>query len=162
MKKKKNKKFFLYISFIGLIDIILSCLVYNIIINRFDALKNFYKNYQFLSIDYVEHVYIPFFYLIFFLFSNIKNISLKKIYISFIHPFLYFMIFITIGIYDKNFDKYPYSFMDPKRGKCLLKFVYNVEPKGWIGVGINFLLIALIIYLLSYFLIKIKNIFLKK
>ncbi|WIA07806.1 MAG: hypothetical protein BGWL_c3210 [Candidatus Phytoplasma cynodontis] len=154
--KFTNKKWFFYLSFIALVDISLSSIVYNVFIDKFDSLKKFYLDYQYLTINFVEHIYVPVYYLIFFLFSNIKNIPLKKHYISLIHPFFYFLIFVIIGIYDKNFTQYPYSFINPHIGKCLLRFIYNKDPKGWFGVFINFLLISLIIYLISFILIKIK------
>ncbi|WBL31415.1 hypothetical protein [Candidatus Phytoplasma sacchari] len=156
-KKNVNKKWFYYLSFIALVDILLSCIIYNVIIDKFSSLKKFYLDYQYLTINFVEHVYFPIFYLIFFLFSNIKSISLKKNYISLIHPLFYFLIFVIISLYDPNFCKYPYSFMNPKIGKCLLKFIYNKEPKNWLGVFINCLFISFIIYLISFVLIKIKE-----
>lgn len=156
LKKNTNKKWFFYLSFITLIDILLSGIVYNSILDKFNSLKYFYLDYQYLTINFVEHVYIPIFYLIFFLFSNIKNIPLKNNYISLIHPFLYFLIFVIIGLYDKNFIQYPYSFINPNKGICLLKFIYQTEPKGWLGVFINFLFLSFVIFLMSFILIKIK------
>lgn len=153
----KNKKWFPYLVFIGLIDILLTGLIYNIVIDNFNTFKTIYKNYKYLSINVFEHIYIPFLYLMFFLFSNSKTIALNKFFISSVHPFFYFIIFVIIGLYDRNFNSYPYSFINPNIGKCLLKFLYNKEPKGWTGVFINFLLITLIINILSYVLILIKN-----
>lgn len=157
----KNKKWFPYLVFIGLIDILLSGLMYNIVIDRFNTFTTIYKNYKYLSINVFEHIYIPFLYLIFFLFSNSKTITLNNFFIACIHPFFYFIIFVIIGLYDPNFNSYPYSFINPNIGKCLLKFLYHKDPKGWIGVFINFLLITLIINILSYTLILIKKLLFK-
>ncbi|WCA22544.1 hypothetical protein [Candidatus Phytoplasma oryzae] len=156
----QNKKWFRYLAFIGLIDILLSSLAYNFIIDNLNMLKNIYKNYNFLSISYFENVVFPFFYLIFFFVSkNIKNINLKKNYISLIHPSLYLFFFIIINSYNENLMPYPYSFINPKIGKCLLNFLYDKEPKGWIGLFINFSLISFIIYFLGLIILNFKKIF---
>jgi hypothetical protein len=151
-----KKKWLSYLTFIGTIDILLSGLVYNITIDKFYILKNFYNNYNFITISFFEHIYFPICFLIFFLFFNLENIPLNKIYVAFIHPFYYFFIFIIISLIKPTI-KYPYSFIDPNKGKCLLKFLYNKEPKGWFGVFINVFLVSIVIILTSYLLIKLKE-----
>ncbi|WCA22470.1 hypothetical protein [Candidatus Phytoplasma oryzae] len=157
----QNKKWFRYLAFIGLIDILLSGLAYNFIIDNLNMLKNLSKN-DYFSIIYFEHVVFPLFYLIFFLISNIKNIPLNKLYIYLWHPSLYLLFFIIINSYNENLMPYPYSFINPKIGKCLLNFLYDKEPKGWIGLFINFSLISFIMFLISIIIWKLKNISSKK
>ncbi|CAP18271.1 conserved hypothetical protein [Candidatus Phytoplasma mali] len=93
-KKFQNSKYYLYSSFILLIN--------NLII-FFICFWETKKPHCYL----LEHKIIPLMFILFYFYFNKKIINLNHSYIGLIYPFFYLAIIMLLGTYDKNY--YPYK-----------------------------------------------------
>ncbi|WP_334331100.1 Pr6Pr family membrane protein [Candidatus Phytoplasma prunorum] len=144
---RKNPKFS-YFSFIALTSILLTCIVNHIIVDKEEI-----KNFSFFSnTNHYRHTIIPILYTIFYFFKNIPPISIKKFYISLIHPLVYFYFFLIRGLFKQNAE-YPYSFIDPNK-----KGVFNIEGgQGYFFVLLISIILTILFYFYNYVLAFIKN-----
>lgn len=98
--KLDKTKFFKYLTFIGIIAILMTGIIYHVLISDGDGMFN----------DQVVHTINPILYLLFYVFLVSPSIKFKYIWVGFILPLGYFAVVLLLGPFT-NF--YPYNFMNP-------------------------------------------------
>lgn len=136
--KVKDKPIYKYLALIGLVDILMTGIIYHLIVNGPS---------QFLKVDFnghLVHTATPILYPIFYYLFIKGEIPFKKIWVSLMHPLAYFLYFILLGPIIKW---YPYNFLNP-----------TLENSS-LGSVLFFCLIILlpIIFIFSIGLIYLKN-----
>src|SRR5690554_2191614 len=110
--KKDNNKYFKILSFITLISLTITGVVFHLLLtdtvgNNSGVITSIYDLNNFQNL--VTHTINPLYYFIYYFVFIIDNIKLKEFYIGLIHPILYFLIILLLGPIT-NF--YPYPFLD--------------------------------------------------
>ena len=106
-----NKKFFKVLAEVALFDIIVTCLVYNIIL--VGELREAGITPSF--IDIIAHLVIPILYLLFYIVFVEDHLKLKQFYFLMIHPLLYGLVSLILNWTNTvimNGKTYVYSFFD--------------------------------------------------
>ncbi|MBS2126342.1 hypothetical protein J8J04_01320 ['Fragaria x ananassa' phyllody phytoplasma] len=94
--KFRYQKWYHYLVFACLISILMTGLIFHIVINQFQHLTTFkLKLSYFLS--HLQHTLIPLIFVYFYFKVNIFAISYYKIWIAWVHPFLYMLFFSLFG-----------------------------------------------------------------
>jgi hypothetical protein len=152
--KKEENKWFSYLSFIALIDIIVTTIVFNFV------LVLMMDGYPFFQL--MMHVIVPVCYLFYYFFIVKSTIKKQEIWIVLVHPFIFLVLVFTIinpflgevlveTVQDFNSSPYVYPFLDPQYFKDSIALT----------MILNALILSPTILLLSYGLrqwkIKIKN-----
>lgn len=104
------------IALIALLDIILTGLVYNILLK--DLVVDFTETQLFIML--VTHTIVPLLYTVLYLVFVLDKPSYKDLYILMIHPGLYFISALVIGLFTHY---YPYPFLNPNQGILMLLVV---------------------------------------
>lgn len=140
--KKEDTKTYKYLSFITLISIVMTGLIFHTLLT-YDAAANVNGPFLYRTglQNLLTHTINPIMYVIFYLFINKSTIKVKEFYVALIHPALYFAFFM---IYGPITNFYPYPFMD-------------VSINGLFGVFKIILLIIPLVILLTLGLIYSKN-----
>jgi len=149
-----RKKWFKYLSFIGLVNIFITSLIFNTILGPFMEHLDL--------IQYVLHTINPILYIILYYIFMPSKISFKYFYIGIIYPLIYIVSVYTwieplLGNYMVNtfddFDgsRYVYPFLDPES--------YTSYPKG--TMAITFVILGIsaffVTFLLNFFKHKIEE-----
>ncbi|WP_457916081.1 hypothetical protein [Candidatus Phytoplasma sacchari] len=167
--KFKNKKYYSLLTFITLIDILLTGIVWNLIASPTNELLEIKK--YFLKISFFEHFYIPLFYIIFYYSSFYvpchSYFSLKKAYYALFHPLFYLFYSLLLAyLSEEKIYNYPYNFVCPYKKTNISSYFFHLfkidnyqKQQGFLGVFINnlFLFIVLLITIPFLYIIK-KNI----
>ncbi|CAP18304.1 conserved hypothetical protein [Candidatus Phytoplasma mali] len=131
--KTKNYDWYIYLVFIGLIDIMMTGMIYHFIINKGSSFVKFYHHPNLKNfLSQLEHTINPIFFLFFYFVYTKKTISYKNIWIALIHPSIYALFFLFYGYFnfiENSFKKqeikkdpiqyYPYFFFSPFEGKTI-------------------------------------------
>ena len=150
-----SKRWFIHLSFICLVNISITSLVFNILLGpNMDSLN---------LIQYVLHVIVPILYLIFYYVFIHTEIPLKRFYIGIIYPLIYLISIYTWiepifgdkiedSLENFNVSRYVYMFLDPSN--------FSLGLLGSIGFNLFILggLIALLSLLLNFLKIKLTQI----
>ncbi len=97
---KKDKKWFKYLSVIGLVAILMTGIIYHALLRE--------PNMDFQN--HTVHTINPIFYALFYYLLIDKPIKLYHFWVSLILPILYFGIILLLGPWT---NWYPYGFMNP-------------------------------------------------
>ncbi|MBP5835692.1 hypothetical protein [Candidatus Phytoplasma meliae] len=96
--KYRYQKWYHYLVFACLISILMTGLIFHIVINQFQQLTTFqFKLSYFLS--HLLHTLTPLTFVYFYFKVNIFAISYRKIWIAWVHPFLYMLFFSLFGYF---------------------------------------------------------------
>ncbi|MBP5835736.1 hypothetical protein [Candidatus Phytoplasma meliae] len=146
----RNKKYFIYLSFIALISILFTFLVNHIILDSQEITK-FTCNMNQTTIHY-KHTVIPILYTLFYFGNNLKAISVSQVYMCLIHPLSYFTFFLIKGLLNHS-ASYPYDFIDPRKPG-----IFRIHPhQGYPYLLLMVLVLSVLVYALAYVLTLIKN-----
>ncbi|WP_334330883.1 hypothetical protein [Candidatus Phytoplasma prunorum] len=173
--KKKKYDWYSYLVFIGLIDIMMTGMIYHFIINKRSIINFFYKLNLKNLLSQLEHTINPIFFLFFYFFLYKKTISYKNIWIALIHPSIYALFFLFYGYFNfieynsftkKEIEKdpiqyYPYFFFSPFEGKekkisssddktKIVKFKYVGYKKTFKYIGSLFSLTTFFTYIFLF------------
>lgn len=137
LSKHDEKRYFKYLSFITLINILMTGIIYHL---WKDKTNNFNTH--------VVHTIVPFLYFIFYFLMVKDSINPKLFWIGLIWPNIYFMVILIQGHFTKW---YPYFFINPSRqGSSLLSVLM-------LCMGLVFPVISLSTYVLSYLKNKLEK-----
>ena len=103
---KINNKTFKYLSFITLISIVMTGIIYNVLLRT-----NITNTLEIIQNE-LTHIVIPIFYTLIYYIFNKTKLEYKEFYIGLIHPILYLIIFSIVGHFT---NKYPYDFLNVKQ-----------------------------------------------
>ena len=138
-----DKKIRHYISSSVLVAITVTGLVYNFVLVPFTSAPMFYIGF----VNFVTHALSTLLAIInYFVFEEKGYYSPKHILISMVFPFVYWVIFVSIG---GRINWYPYFFMDPTSVGWVMVFV-------WLGILLG--TFALLAFLLMLFDRKNKTV----
>lgn len=138
--KKENSKTFKYLSFVTLVSITMTALIYHLLLTPvIDPTEPLLFRTGIQSL--MSHTINPVLYIMFYFFINKTTVKLGEVYLGLIHPLLYFAYFLITGPFT-NF--YPYDFID-------------VSKNGiWSVLGISAMIIPIVLGL-SLGLIALKR-----
>ncbi|MGA0448097.1 MAG: hypothetical protein ACLTFB_01860 [Candidatus Phytoplasma pyri] len=112
--KSKKYNWYKYLVFIGLIDIMMTGIIYHFIINKGKSFIHFFHKPNLEKLlSQLEHTINPIFFLFFYFFYTKKTISYKNIWIALIHPSIYALFFLFYGYF--NFIEYNNNFSNDKK-----------------------------------------------
>ncbi|MEZ0180161.1 hypothetical protein ['Camptotheca acuminata' phytoplasma] len=133
-KKIRNTKYFSYL----ILNCLINCLfIFAFCIQQFSTIFDYF---------FVEHKFLPFIFVFYYLFIDSNIIPSNKIYIGFIYVFVY--SFISLIAFEN--ELFPYR-------DDLDKFKNNYQNSYHIIIIFLFLVIILNVFIVSYFLLKFKN-----
>nr|WP_261974334.1 hypothetical protein [Milkweed yellows phytoplasma] len=164
LTKFKHRKSYSLFSFIVLVDMLLTGLVWWLIAAPYSEWNLLTTNPSHISC--FEHTYFPILYVLFYFFNHdIVCLKFKQSLMVLFHPLFYLFYSLFLGfVSDQKWYIYPYNFMNP-HSKCalndsLLKFLggdHYKEAQGFFGVCLNNLLLIGILLSVIPLLLKIKK-----
>lgn len=107
---KENHKLFKYISFIGMLSIGITGVVYHLLLTDLmipSTVVTIYDLNNFLN--FLVHTFNPIYFVFYYLIFVNENVTYKKLWVGLIHPLLYFMIILATGPFT---GFYAYPFLD--------------------------------------------------
>jgi hypothetical protein len=144
-----NRKWFKYIAFIGLLNIVITGIIFHLLLTPYMESVSF--------MNHVLHTVNPILYFIFYFVIITNYIGLKKFWVSLIYPLIYlsFVYAIVEPLFGDTFDfimpdyegaRYVYPFLDPR--------LYDTGVRGLLVFNLGIL--APLICILAVFLIFLK------
>jgi len=152
--KFDRKNWFKYLSFIGLVNIFITALIFNTLLGPFMDHLNL--------IQYVLHVIVPILYVILYFVFMPSSLNVKHFFFGMIYPVTYVVLvymviepflgrFLIFALDDFDGSRFVYPFLDPS--------TYSNYPKGTMLVFFMILGISLfgITFLLNFLKTKIEE-----
>jgi len=153
--KFDQKNWFKYLSFIGLVNIFITALIFNTLLGPFMDHVDL--------IQYVLHIIVPVMYSILYFVFMPSSLHIKHFFVGIIYPVIYVILvyiviepflgrFLIHALDDFDGSRFVYPFLDPS--------TYSIYPQGTMLIFFIILGISLfgITFLLNFFKIKIEEV----